>query len=205
MADRVTKALNVEVEKHSKPEYGEGVEQGIKFVGIEGYWKISSLADIYKNDAIVNYWPPKIGHVFFAKLQAKPTKKAGCFYRDIWEIGKATGEAQTWDWQAGLAGAPPSGSQLADNAAPDVASPKVDETRRSIERQVVLKAMAEVIAASVSDDGDFAPNSKIDKLYETFVTRCDELWNGAVPAEPSKPPKESAQEKMELDNDSIPF
>ena len=214
MADKVTKALNVEVELHSKEEYGVGLEQGVKFVGIDGYWKISHLADIYNNDAIAGRWPPQIGHVFFAKLQAKPATKKGCYYRDIWEISKATGAGQTWGWQAELGGAtaalPANVAKYGDAMPPPVPA---NSRERSIERQVVVKAMAEVIAAwsgtmkaAGLDDTDY---------FKVFTARCDELWGGHAEnvlsdtelkqdgegSEPGPPPDPQG----ELQDEDLPF
>ena len=191
--DKVSRTLNVVIEKHSKEEYGTGLDQGVKFAGIDGYWTIRKLSDLYENDKIASRWPAAIGSVFRARLQAKPAKKAGCFYRDIWEIEAATGEPESWDWQAELAGVTPATGKgdeppfLRQPTAPGmptipftINNGAVNATGHSIERQVVLKAMAEVVAASCSDGGTFEADTPLGNLFTSFTARCDELWGAAA-------------------------
>ena len=220
--DRVTRELNVEVERHSDTKYGEGMEQGVKFTGIDGYWKVSQKADIYNAKWVREGWPPVEGKVFLVELAAKPVVgRADCYYRDIWDIKKATGEPETWDWQADLgvqpAGAPASSGGGgapwggdAGKAAGGQAASTVDGRNRSIERHVVLKAMAEVLAAALANE-DCREDAK-RWLMPEFEARCNELWAGEQkPAAAAEEPEEQAGRPAgdggpeELDDDDLPF
>lgn len=210
MADRVLKTLNVEVERHSNPEYGTGLDQGVKFKGIEGYWKVSSKSDIYGNAKVAANWPPPLGTVFLAELAVKPAKKPGCYYRDIWDIKTKTGPAESWDWESELTGgSPPETAAPASSEQPwsgggQPAARATDGKERSIERQVVLKAEAEVLAAALAG-GD----KLVDLLWHEFRNHCAELWTGwqpvpqEQPAEPATQPQ--APDTGELRDEDIPF
>ena len=221
--NRVTRTLNVEVERQSDPKYGEGLDQGVKFAGIEGYWKISTKADIYNSAKLRAAWPPPECAAFRVTLTAKPASRADCYYRDITELSKATGPAETWDWKGDLAGATGGGADSSGQGGGDApwggspatgaggAAGTVDARARSIERQVVVKAMAEVLAASV---GVIAAGAELKwqvKLAARFEARCDELWGEPEPAadadedggQPEGEPE--PEDPGELDPDDLPF
>ena len=199
--DRVTKTLAVEVERHSDPQYGTCLDQGVKFRGIDGYWKVSKLADIYNDDRIARAWPPEIGKVFMAELSVKPAKKPNTFYHDIWNVEATTEPPSSWNWKPELSGSP--ASPPAGNPPAGSGGGTSDTRERSIERQVVVKAEAAVLAAALS--GGVAA---VDALWTRFQARCDELWNGApAPAPAASDPGERRvePEPEELDDSSIPF
>ena len=180
--------INVEVTGHS--QYGKGVEQGVKFANVPGYWTLSfDLRETTPDEK----WPPPEGTVFRAKLRAKPKAKVpGKFYQDIIEYGKATGPAESWSYDG--ASAPSGGGPRAASSGSDAAAAfgggnggnGVDARNRSIERQVVLKCMAEVLAASVHVIAAGSELVGLSRLAADFESRCDELWNGDSPTDAAR-------------------
>ncbi len=188
MSDFQERTLNVEVSQVGKDQFGNKKlapeEVGVAFRGIDGFWVPTrgkaGTPDLQGTYRGTGKWPKQVGTVFLATLRARPTGEPGKWYHDIVAIGPPAGEPESWSYE-GSAAPSGGGSRAASGseaAAAFTGGLAVSAKDRSIERQVVVKAMAELLAASIHLIAAGSELAGLSRLAVDFESRCDELWFG---------------------------
>lgn len=205
-----TKSLVVKVEGHGKPEYAkeDPYKLALRFQGIQGLWVLSGKTrDELRGKSAP--WPPQPGAMLAVELHYKPNPGHNP-YRDINSVTYRVPEGatlQTWAPEADDPAPPP---KPATGTAPQQQRTHDTDTNRSIGRQVVVKAEAEVLCRGLvmSEAGEGYP-SLLTGLYEDWRRHCAELWG--EPQAPGKPlvtgvtEEEPGQDTGGLGGDEIPF